>query len=80
MPELFFDSFGAFLQMGGHGFYVWLSFGLTLLLILGNILYAHLSRRNFFRQYAQRQVRLARNRTSTALTGQETREGEVINK
>lgn len=29
-----FDSFSAFLAMGGYGFYVWLSFGASFTLIL----------------------------------------------
>lgn len=28
-----FDSLDAFLNMGGYGFYVWLSYGLTFLLL-----------------------------------------------
>jgi heme exporter protein D len=32
-----FDSFSAFLDMGGYGFYVWLSFGISAILILGLI-------------------------------------------
>jgi len=78
LPEMFFDSFGAFLEMGGHGFYVWLSFGLTLLLIFGNILYARISRRTFFRQFAQRQIRLGRKRTITSPVVQKTQEDTVI--
>lgn len=30
-----FDSFAAFIAMGGYGFYVWLSFGFSLLVLLG---------------------------------------------
>lgn len=29
-----FDSFAQFLSMNGHGFYVWLSYGVTILLFL----------------------------------------------
>ena len=29
-----FDSFSAFLAMGGYGFYVWLSYGVTALLLI----------------------------------------------
>ena len=32
-----FDSFNAFLEMGGYGFYVWLSFGFSTVLILALI-------------------------------------------
>ena len=77
MPEMFFDNFGAFVEMGGHGFYVWLSFGLTLLLILGNILYARLSRRRFFHQHALRQVRRARTIAIAVSTSPETQVEKV---
>jgi len=32
-----FDSFSAFLDMGGYGFYVWLSFGVSTVLLAGLI-------------------------------------------
>ncbi len=35
---MYFDSFAAFLDMGGHGFYVWTCYALTLLLLVLNIL------------------------------------------
>ena len=30
-----FNSFGEFLAMGNHGFYVWLAYGLTFLVLVG---------------------------------------------
>ena len=39
-----FDSFSAFIDMGGYGFYVWLSFGISTALILALLfssLYGH---------------------------------------
>ncbi|EGY33201.1 heme exporter protein CcmD [Aggregatibacter actinomycetemcomitans] len=30
---MFFQSWGEFINMGGYGFYVWLSYGLSLLVI-----------------------------------------------
>lgn len=33
-----FESFADFLDMGGHGLYVWLCYGLGLLVVLGNLL------------------------------------------
>ncbi len=35
---MYFDSFAAFLDMGGHGFYVWTCYALTLLLLMLNVL------------------------------------------
>lgn len=32
-----FDSLDSFIAMGGHGFYVWLSFGIGLLVLCANI-------------------------------------------
>ena len=32
-----FDSWQAFVDMGGYGFFVWLSYGATFLLVLGLI-------------------------------------------
>lgn len=40
-----FDSFAEFIAMGGHGAYVWSSWVITLLLILGLIGHARLERR-----------------------------------
>ncbi len=36
-----FDSINAFLDMGGYGFYVWLSFGFGALCILGLVIQSH---------------------------------------
>jgi heme exporter protein D len=33
-----FESFGAFLNMGEHGLYVWLAYGLAALVVLFNLL------------------------------------------
>lgn len=33
-----FDSFSDFIAMGGYGFYVWLSFGVCALILLGILL------------------------------------------
>jgi len=34
-----FENFEAFLAMGGHGLYVWVSYGMALLVILFNFLW-----------------------------------------
>lgn len=34
---MYFDSFYAFLQMGQHGPYVWSAYGISLVLILSNV-------------------------------------------
>ena len=33
-----FDTFAEFLAMGGHGLYVWLAYGSTIVVLLGNFL------------------------------------------
>ncbi|MGB3619962.1 heme exporter protein CcmD [Ketobacter sp. MCCC 1A13808] len=33
-----FDSFQAFMQMGKHGAFVWSAYGITLVVILGNLI------------------------------------------
>ncbi|MEQ6886900.1 heme exporter protein CcmD [Salicola sp. Rm-C-2C1-2] len=40
-----FDSFQALISMGGHGFYVWVSYGAFILVILALILATVIQRR-----------------------------------
>ena len=44
-----FTSFEAFLAMGGHGLYVWLSYAAAAIIVAYNILSVNLRRRRFFR-------------------------------
>jgi heme exporter protein D len=57
-----FDTFSEFLQMGKHGLYVWLCYGISLVVILYNILSAYLDRRQFFKDAKRRLKR--ENRTA----------------
>jgi len=57
-----FASFAEFLQMGKHGLYVWLSYGLALFIFIYNIGAVALLKRAFFTK-AKRQLR----REKTAL-------------
>ncbi len=43
-------SFSEFLAMGGYGFYVWTSYGLTLFVLLLNVVIPVMQRKQFFRQ------------------------------
>jgi heme exporter protein D len=45
-----FDSFADFLAMGDHGFYVWLSYGVALVVIAANVLAVRRSRRKLLRE------------------------------
>jgi heme exporter protein D len=46
-----------FLEMGGYAFYVWTAYGVTALVLLGNILLPVLQRRQLLRQLTLRQKR-----------------------
>jgi heme exporter protein D len=54
-----FESFSAFLTMGGHGPYVWSCYGLTLLVLLFNGLAPGRRKRRFLREQGARQRRQA---------------------
>ncbi len=43
--------------MGGHGFYVWLSYVLSLAVVLGNVLATGNSRRRYLREQRDLQLR-----------------------
>ncbi|MFM9269394.1 heme exporter protein CcmD [Halomonas elongata] len=49
-----FDSFAAFLVMGGHAAYVWPAYGATMLLLLGVVLHLRLERRRLWRELRRR--------------------------
>jgi heme exporter protein D len=52
-----FESFSAFLAMGGHGPYVWSCYGLTLAVLLFNGLAPGRRQRRFLREQGARQRR-----------------------
>jgi len=52
-----FESFSAFLDMGGYGFYVWLSFGVSTALLLILIVNSVLGHKKVIRNIAVRQQR-----------------------
>ena len=43
------NSIGEFFAMGGYGFYVWGSFGLTALVVVGEVLLLRAQRKNILR-------------------------------
>lgn len=57
-----FDSFSAFLNMGGYGFYVWLSFGVSTALILALIFNSIMGHKQVIKNIALRQQREAKLR------------------
>ncbi|MDK2777918.1 MAG: heme exporter protein CcmD [Pseudomonadota bacterium] len=49
-----FNSFAEFMAMGKHGFYVWLSYGLTAVVVAWNVVQPVLRRRRLLKEHAQR--------------------------
>lgn len=49
-----FDSFAEFIAMGRHGFYVWLAYGLSALIVIYNVLAPLMRRRKLMKEQAQR--------------------------
>ena len=55
-----FDSFSAFLEMGGYGFFVWLSYGVSLLVVVVFIIYVKLDKRKLIAEVRAEEARKAR--------------------
>jgi heme exporter protein D len=45
-----FGSVSEFLAMGGHGLYVWLSYGAASIIVLYNVISVQVRQRRYFRQ------------------------------
>ena len=52
-----FNSFAEFLAMGGYAFYVWGSYGLTLIVLLANIIIPIWQRKQLLRSLSLKQQR-----------------------
>ena len=52
-----FDSLSEFFAMGGHGLYVWLSYGAALLVVFFNTAWVRFARRRYLREAADRTQR-----------------------
>ena len=48
-----FDSLSAFIDMGGHGFYVWSAYAITVIVLGYNIVRPILMRKNIIRSQKQ---------------------------
>ena len=59
-PLMHFDSFSAFLEMGGYGFFVWLSYGVSLLVVVAFIIYIKLDKRKLITEVRAQAARKAR--------------------
>lgn len=51
-----FESLSAFLDMGGHGVYIWAAYGLTLVILAANVWFPLMARRSMIR--AEKSARL----------------------
>ncbi len=51
------NSFEEFLLMGGYGFYVWTSYGISFVVLLLNVVLPMLQRKQLLRQLALKQKR-----------------------
>ena len=57
------SNLSEFLHMGGYAFYVWWSYGIVALVLLGNILVARAKHKRFLGTF-QRQLARAENQSS----------------
>ncbi|MDM7861959.1 heme exporter protein CcmD [Alteromonas sp. ASW11-36] len=57
-----FDSFSEFLNMGGYGFFVWLSFGITAAAMVAIVIESRLAQKRLVREILAEQARKDRIR------------------
>jgi len=66
---MFFQSWSDFLNMGGYGFYVWLSYGVSFLAILVLILNSYKGKNTILRDVKREQAREARLKSAKTGSG-----------
>lgn len=59
-----FESFSDFLHMGGYGFYVWLSFGITLIAMVIISVHSHTQHRRLLKDVLREKARQQRIRSA----------------
>ncbi|MEL7594125.1 heme exporter protein CcmD [Aeromonas veronii] len=59
-----FASFSDFMAMGGYAFYVWLSFSLTLVCLVGIIISTRMKTRSLLAELRSKQAREARRKAA----------------
>ncbi|WP_227429081.1 heme exporter protein CcmD [Psychrobacter sp. I-STPA6b] len=64
----YFYTFQEFLAMGKHGVYVWSCWGLTVMVIMGFILYSRQQRQAVIKQLRVQQARQQQTRTRKHVT------------
>ena len=60
-----FESFAAFIQMDGHGLYIWLAYGITLIVLAVNLWWPSRARKQFVRQEQRVRTRTANAQEKT---------------
>ncbi|TWX70199.1 heme exporter protein CcmD [Colwellia sp. C1TZA3] len=68
-----FDSFSAFIAMGGYGFYVWLSYGVSLMALALLVFSSLTNHKKIKQQIAQRQKRETKLRQAAELQNAQPR-------
>lgn len=66
---MFFQSWRDFWDMGSYGFYVWLSYGISFMVILGLIVLSYKGKKAILRDIQREQVREARLKNMKAGSG-----------
>ncbi|WP_293731047.1 heme exporter protein CcmD [uncultured Actinobacillus sp.] len=66
---MFFQSWRDFWDMGGYGFYVWLSYAISFMVILGLIVLSYKGKKAILRDIQREQVREARLKNMKAGSG-----------
>ncbi|MCF3097022.1 heme exporter protein CcmD [Aeromonas australiensis] len=59
-----FASFSDFMAMGGYAFYVWLSFGMTLVCLVGIVISTRMKTRSLLGELRRKQAREARRKAA----------------
>ncbi|MFZ3402192.1 heme exporter protein CcmD [Aeromonas salmonicida] len=59
-----FASFSDFMAMGGYAFYVWLSFGLTLICLVGIVISTRIKTRSLLGELRSKHEREARRKAA----------------
>jgi heme exporter protein D len=67
-----FENWQAFWQMGGYAFFVWLSFGLSFLLLVWLVIDSAMAQRRLFTQVEKEMARQQRIKKSRKVNANET--------
>lgn len=71
---MYFDSLSQFWQMGGYGFFVWLSFGVSLLALVILAIDSSLDKKRLFKLVQSEVSRKARIKAARNATQAQTKE------